>query len=176
MMKRKPNILVTGAPGVGKTTLIAHVVRALPPRRAVGFLTHEIREEGTRRGFALESLTGVRSTLAHVDIQSRLRVGKYGVDVPSFEDYLDNVGFEDPDAGIVVIDEIGKMECLSSKFRRLALEILADDRPLIATIALHGGGLIADIKARADVHLITLTRANRDALLPGLLALIPPRA
>ena len=64
----------------------------------------------------------------------------------------------------VVIDEIGKMACLSQKFQRLVTAILDRDVTCIATIALRGTGFIESIKKRPDVTLFAIDRGNRDSL------------
>jgi nucleoside-triphosphatase len=69
----------------------------------------------------------------------------------------------------VVIDEIGKMECFSEKFRTLITGILDSDRLLIATVSLKGSGFIAEIKKRDDVKLIEISEENRDSLVPVIL-------
>jgi len=51
------------------------------------------------------------------------------------------------------------------KFRSLVKDILDSDKPLVATIALKGDGMIADIKKREDVKLFELKPDNRDSLL-----------
>ena len=56
------------------------------------------------------------------------------------------------------------MECLSGNFRRLIIDLLDAPLMVVATIALHGGGIINDIKGRADVHLYQVTKENRDSL------------
>jgi nucleoside-triphosphatase len=164
MDRERYHVLVTGVPGVGKTTLIRTVVAALAHRRPVGFYTAEIREEGERKGFALVSLDGRRGLLAHVTIRSRHRVGRYGVDVEGFDRFLDEIPFQGPDAGLVVIDEIGKMECASARFRALVRRILDSDTRLLATVARRGSGLIAEVKERPDVEVVELTSRNRELL------------
>ena len=52
----KKNLLITGLPGVGKTTLIKKVWEELRHLHPVGFYTAEIREEVLRKGFELVSL------------------------------------------------------------------------------------------------------------------------
>jgi nucleoside-triphosphatase len=158
------SILVTGPPRVGKTTLVRKVAAGLAHRGAVGFYTAEIRERGTRKGFDLVSLDGQRGLLSHVNVRGRHRVGRYGVDVEGFERFLDGIRWHAPDAPLVVIDEIGKMECFSGKFQSLVREILDADTPVLATVASKGGGLISEVKQRPDVDLIELTRDNRDSL------------
>jgi nucleoside-triphosphatase len=130
----------------------------------VGFYTAEIRERGTRKGFELVGFDGRRGVLSHVDNPGSRRVGKYGVDVEGFERFLDNIRWTGPDTGLVVIDEIGKMECFSGKFQALVRRILDGDTPVIATVALKGSGLIAEVKRRTDVELIELTTKNRGSL------------
>jgi len=158
------NILITGRPGVGKTTLVVALSRELSPARPTGFFTREIREREKRRGFALESLDGERMTLAHTEFAHGPGVGKYRVDLPGFDAFLARLEPEMRKAGLLVIDEIGKMECLSPKFERLAKWALDAPAPLIATVAAKGGGLIAEVKRRGDVRLSEVTEQNRDHL------------
>jgi nucleoside-triphosphatase len=96
--------------------------------------------------------------MSHVDIQSPFHVGRYGVDIEGFERFFVSLPFMA--ASHVVIDEIGKMECLSEQFRRLVTAILDRDVTCIATIALRGTGFIESIKQRPDVTLSQLTVAE----------------
>jgi nucleoside-triphosphatase len=134
-----------------------------------GFLTTEIRSKGHRMGFELQGLNGDRRILAHVDLESRHRVGKYGVDTPGFEVFLEKLDLMNPKVKLIVIDEIGKMELFSSRFQRLVLEILNTKKSLIASIALHGKGFIKGVKQRTDVHLLAVTYDNRDHLLAEII-------
>jgi nucleoside-triphosphatase len=168
-MSRKKNILITGQPGIGKTTFIKKLAEELRGLHPSGFYTTEIREAGIRKGFGLISLDGSKGILSHVDINSPYRVSKYGVDVERFENFLDSISFIDPTTSIIVIDEIGKMECFSGKFRSLVRDILGSDKLLVATIALKGSGMIAEIKKRDDVRLFQVTLENRDFLVSEIL-------
>jgi nucleoside-triphosphatase len=158
-------VLITGLPGVGKTTLIIKLAEELKGLQPVGFYTEEIREAGVRKGFELQSFDGQKGLLSHVDVKSRHRVGKYGVDVSGFEKFLSSVPFGAQKTKLIIIDEIGKMECMSVKFRKLMAEILDSEKLLIATVALKGSGFIAEIKARPDVRLFEITEKNRNSLL-----------
>jgi nucleoside-triphosphatase len=70
------NILITGQPGIGKTTLIKKLSDELKYLHPVGFYSTEIREEGIRKGFELISLSGRKGLLSHTDIRSPCRVGR----------------------------------------------------------------------------------------------------
>ena len=148
----KKNILITGFPGVGKTTLIKKLTENPIDLKPVGFYTEEIREKGIRKGFKLISLDGGEGILSHVDVKSPYTVGKYKVDIDGFENFIDYIPFFDPTSSFIIIDEIGKMECLSEKL-------------MVATIALKGGGLIEEIKKRDDIKLFEMKQDNRESLL-----------
>jgi nucleoside-triphosphatase len=165
------HILITGSPGVGKTTCIKKIARSMESRHIVGFYTEELREHGTRVGFELVGLDGQEKVLAHVGISSRYRVGKYQVDISGFEEYLSSMPDPEKDS-VVIIDEIGKMECLSPIFRDMITRILGFDGILIATIAQKGDPFIEAIKKREDVTLLTLTRENRNNIPDRVIGLI----
>jgi len=165
----KKNILITGVPGIGKTTLIMKILEAVKHIGPVGFYTEEIREQGIRTGFSLISTCGDRSILAHVNIRSRFKVGRYSVDVAGFEAFIEQLPFFDDNAGMIVVDEIGRMECFSTKFTRLIRTILDSEKLFIATVALKSEGLIAEVKKRSDIELFEITRDNRNDLLQRIL-------
>jgi nucleoside-triphosphatase len=71
---------------------------------------------------------------------------------------------------IVVIDEVGKMECFSSLFRQTLMQILDSDHQVIGSIAQKGDQFIQNIKARNDVLLVNVSEKNRDA--PELFSLL----
>lgn len=163
-MGLQKNLLVTGLPGCGKTTLVRKIVQDLGDLPMSGFYTEEIREgEGRERaGFAMVGLDRRRGVLSHVKVRGPHRVGRYGVDIDAFESFLRGFGFQDPGLSLVVIDEIGKMECLSGMFRGIMRECLDSPVPFLATIALRGTPPIERIKVRTDARVITMSHENRD--------------
>jgi nucleoside-triphosphatase len=160
----KRNLLITGLPGLGKTTLIRKLSELLKNLHPVGFFTEEIREEGVRKGFELISLNGTRGILSHKNIRTPFRVGEYKVDVKSFEDFLGAISFFNTLTRLIIIDEIGKMECFSDQFKKLLEEVLDSEKWVIGTIASKGSGFIAEIKGRKDVKIFEITKKNRDFL------------
>ena len=167
---RHAKTLITGKPGVGKTTLIRRIIERFQPVPMTGFYTSEIKYRGHRSGFELRGLNGERGRLAHVDFESRHRVGEYGVDTPGFEVFLDKLDLFNPNVQLIIIDEIGKMELFSKRFRALVLETLRAHQSMLATIALKGDAFIQEIKQRPDVHLLTVTRGNRDHILSEIIS------
>ena len=165
----KKNLFITGLPGVGKTTLIKKLSEALKSFHPVGFYTEEIREEGVRKGFELISLEGKKGLLSHKDLRSPYKVGQYKVDIQGFENFLNSISFSNPLTRLIIIDEIGKMECLSNQFKRLLKEILDSEKWVIATIAMKGSGLIAEVKGRQDVKLFEIIKGNRESLFSEIL-------
>ncbi len=155
-------ILLMGRPQVGKTTIIKEVVKRLPGRVG-GFYTEEIREHGQRQGFRIVTLDGQEGILAHVDVRSRYRVSKYGVNLVS----LEKIGVAAVQRAIaasdyVVIDEIGKMELFSPAFKEAVLAAIESDRLVLGTILLRSHPWADAIKAHPRVTLIKITEVNRD--------------
>ena len=133
-----------------------------------GFYTSEIRCTGSRLGFELQGLNGGCRTLAHVDIHSRHRVGKYGVDTLGFEEFLATLDLLNPLVEMIVIDEIGKMELFSNRFRNLVCDALNADKQVLATIPLKSNDFIREIKQQLDIHLLEVHHVNRDRLLEAI--------
>ena len=169
MANTPKNMLITGLPGSGKTTLIQKIAAELWEYAPVGFFTEEIREQGARKGFKLTSLDRQESgVLAHVNIGGPHRVGKYGVDLEGFEKFLGKLRLLDSSPRLVIFDEIGKMECLSVKFRGLVASLLDAPVPVIAAITLKAGGFIDEVKHRRDVNIFELSERNREAMLQDI--------
>jgi nucleoside-triphosphatase len=156
------NILLTGSPGCGKTTVIHRLIERLADLRLAGFYTQELREHGQRVGFEAVSLSGQRAVLAHVSFKSKHRVSKYGVEPDRLEQLLQAELQRSTDAWI--IDEIGKMELFCPAFVEAVPRLLAGSVPVVATVALKGQGLIEAVKDQKDVLLIHVTGDNRDGL------------
>lgn len=164
-MTTKPHILLlTGTPGIGKTTVLRQVAEGLGNKRIGGFYTAELREQGVRRGFRLVGFDGSQGIIAHVDLPQQQRVGKYGVDVAALDRLAETTLAFPSDRTAYLVDEIGKMECLSPCFVAAMGTLLAADIPLVATVGKKGGGFIDEVKQRRDVELWEVTHANRDAL------------
>lgn len=170
------NVLLTGRPGCGKTTVVRGVIRQLEDLSLAGFYTQEIRQHGRRVGFEAIGLGGASATLAHIDFRTKNRVGRYGVELDGFESLVrTELGKPIDELDLFIIDEIGKMECYSRTFIEAAARALGGPIPVLAIIAAKGGGFISQVKARADVRMVTVSAANRDKLPLELAQQLLPR-
>lgn len=179
-------LLLTGRPGVGKTTVIRKAARGLEPP-VEGFYTEEIREDGDRKGFRLVGFDGWSRIMAHVDFRGGPRVSRYGVDVEAVDEAvarLPPAGGAGPEADappegkldaatgdrrarpapLHVIDEIGKMECFSEAFVEHVRGLLDSGALLLATVARRGGGFVAEAREHPRAGVLEVTLDNRRGL------------
>ena len=161
-------VLVTGRPGCGKTTLIKRIAKNLS-RHAAGFYTEEILNRGVRVGFKMVTLEGDEAVLAHVDLKTSERLGKYGLDLSA----LERIGVKEirdamRNQELVIIDEIGPMEIRSAMFRDAVNEVLDSEVSLLATIFARPLPFTNAIKRRSDATVIEVRPDNREKLVSEL--------
>lgn len=160
---KKVNIFVTGPPRSGKSTLIEKVITNFKEKGFTigGISTPEVREKGRRIGFKIIDLaSGKWGWMAHINVSSRYKVSKYGVDLNAVENIGANaIFFAIENADVIIIDEIGKMELFSRKFQEAVKAALDSVKPVIGTIGLKLYHPFAnEVKRRKDVTIIFLTR------------------
>lgn len=165
-------VLLTGHPGIGKTTVVREVVSRIQVPCG-GFLTEELRGPGGRQGFVLRTLDGEEFILAHRKWSHGPRVGRYRVSL----EVLDRVGVRAIRRAIqaghlVVVDEIGKMELLSQAFQQAVWDAITGPSCVLGTILAKPHPWADLIKTLPQVTLIEVTLTNRDGLADHVIALL----
>ena len=166
---RKRVFILTGAPGVGKTTVLLKTGEVLKANGVSvgGMVSREARQDGVRVGFEILDLaTGKKGWLAHVKQTSGPQVGKYRVNL----DDLQIIGARSiieacEKCDVVAIDEIGPMELFSSKFKEAVELAMESKKPVLAVVhAKATNDLIIKAKSRKDAQIFTVIPVNRDKL------------
>ena len=167
--EQKPVVLLTGHPGVGKTTAVRTILDRLRAH-AGGFYTREVLTAGARIGFELVTLDGATAWLATKDMRQsfpqEVIFGSYKVNVDAIDTVavpsLQNAAQQ---GRLVVIDEIGPMELFSTTFCKTIQHILDDPGVLVFGTIVERPHPVADaVKAHPRVTVYQLTEANRDHL------------
>jgi nucleoside-triphosphatase len=163
-------VFVTGASGVGKSSLVQEIVKRLGVRVG-GISTPEIRKDGQRIGFELIDLAGgARGVLASVDIKSKPRISKYGVNIKDIEHIAIpalEAALTDRTIKLVVIDELGRMELCSKKFQDVVKKVLDSRKPKL--IVLHRS-YVNKFKHAGEIFV--LTNENREEIKERILKMV----
>ncbi len=156
----RKNILITGMPRSGKSTLLKKIIPKFNPK--VGFVTNEVRKDNERVGFELETHTGQKTMLAHVDFITNLKVSRYFVEIKNLDEIIPSVDkFNEHD--FLFLDEIGQMELFSEKFKFLVEKYLDSPNVCIAALSkVYSDEFIEAIKRRNDIFLFEITEENRN--------------
>ncbi|CAH7040885.1 Ntpcr [Phodopus roborovskii] len=187
-LNRKQSTWAGNPEGVGKTTLIQKASEVLQSSGVPvdGFYTQEVRQGGRRIGFDVVTLSGARGPLSRVGSQPppgkpECRVGQYVVDLASFEQLalpvLRNAGLSPgPGHSVCIIDEIGKMELFSQPFIQAVRQTLSTPGTVVlGTIPVPKGkplALVEEIRNRHDVKVFSVTKENRNSLLPDIVTCV----
>ncbi len=162
-------LIVTGPPGIGKTTILTKMVGILKLKgfKVGGMLSREIRQNGVRVGFEIQDLGSERhGWLAHVGQQNGPQIGKYRVnlaDLDAVGSYAIANAVEKSD--IVVIDEIGPMELFSKNFREAIEVALKSLKTVIAVVHWKAQDELVDkMKKVEEAKIFIVTLENRDKL------------
>lgn len=171
------NILITGLPRTGKTTLILDIIKEMK-KDVIGFVTKEIRIDNVREGFSIETFSGLNKVLASKKYsEGKFRVASYGVYVENVDLVVEELTerFIKEKYDFIIIDEIGKMELFSSIFKIFVLKSL-DTRKVIGTIMLRDNEFTRKVKNREDTQVFNLTKENRESVKDQIMELIKQNA
>ncbi len=170
-------ILLTGRPGIGKTTVLRKTVDILRSQGWVvgGMVSSEIRRSGRRIGFEISDLlSGESGILAHIYLKEGPWVGRYRVNLGD----LEHIGVRAiqnaiEEAEIICCDEIAPMELCSSLFREVIRKVAKSSKPFIGTI--HStvvASLIQELEIESSVEVLEVTKKNRDGLYQEIVRLV----
>ncbi|MBC7128860.1 MAG: NTPase [Thermoplasmatales archaeon] len=165
-----PKIGITGAPRVGKTEGLIRIMERLKDKYTFGgMITKEIEENGERVGFKIiDLMTKEERIFAHVDIDSSYRVGKYKINLKALDEFgipAIERAIKDDRIDIVVVDEVGKMELESKKFREAIKEVLDCEKPALITLHKKSrDATLQGIRNRNNVRILEITQKNRNLL------------
>ena len=156
----RKNIIITGEPKSGKSTLLWSVVSDIPNK--VGMVTKELRSGDARVGFESETHNGTTALLAHTEHETQHKVSKYFVDTQSLNTILPKIStFSEGD--VLYIDEIGEMQLLSEQFKHTALQLLNSRNTCLATLtSVYDDEFTRGIKSRKDTIFVEITAENRE--------------
>ncbi|WP_447974654.1 nucleoside-triphosphatase [Nitrospira sp. Kam-Ns4a] len=168
---RKRNVLVVGAGSIGKTTFVRRVLERTG-LRAGGYLQREARAGlfGTSQELVLvgggsEVVVELVSTKAKPGWTTlgRLSLNLSGLEgqvVPHLKEMVASDRIE-----LIVLDEIGRLQCVSASFRQQVVDCITSPKSVLATIpAGEDEEFVSALQARADVTVLHLTYDNRDRL------------
>ncbi|XP_059615957.1 cancer-related nucleoside-triphosphatase [Phlebotomus argentipes] len=180
-------ILITGVPGVGKTTILKKIADDLKSFKVplTGFYTEEVRNGlGGRVGFDIVTFDGQRGPLARPSKTSALasfkrlhKLSRYSVDIESLDQIAVPILFNNNIDPVLLIDEIGKMELFSTQFQDGIVKITEDlrlgRRCMIATIPItspHSSDIIQNLKKIDNCQVFEITKANRNNIYPDIMS------
>ena len=167
-------LILTGNPGVGKTTVLARTVSALRERnvKVGGMFSREVRENQTRVGFEIVDVTAAKvGWLAHINQKDGPQVGKYHVNLGDLESIgVKAINHAVQNSDVVAIDEIGPMELFSQKFKDSAKKALDSKKLVLAVVHWKAQDtLVSEAKSRQDAEVFVVSAENRDKLADELL-------
>jgi len=161
-------ILITGRPGIGKSTICSKLITNLKDHNIVigGLITPEVRRNNARIGFKLvDLLSGKEEYLAHISHPSSVKVGRYYVNLIA----LEHIGVAaimqaSVDADVIIIDEIGPMEIKSKIFFETLLNTITNKKSFVIVVHWRLKSLLINLLPKNQFKLYEVTVKNRDKL------------
>jgi nucleoside-triphosphatase len=128
--------MLTGAPGVGKSTAVIHATRALKDRglNVGGIVSRELRTNNIRVGFEfIDLITNDTAVLASINGNGP-KIGKYFVDLAGCRFAAERLTGAIKNSDVIICDEIGPMELKSREFIDSVKNLLVVDKKAIVVV------------------------------------------
>ena len=170
-------ILLTGKPKSGKSRMLDKLRRSLSKQRKIrmnGIISSELQFKKQRIGIKMKDIKKKSEILMAVktfknnkyNMKSK-QFGSYCVDVNALENVALPVFDDLKGCNLLIIDEIGKMELLSNKFKKKIKTLFSTEQKFIilAIVPISNDvPLVEDLKKRSDTELIELSENNREGV------------
>jgi nucleoside-triphosphatase len=171
---------ITGLPGSGKTQTLLRIIQLLEEEgiKVGGMVTEPIVERHRRSGFQITNwLTKEHEVLAHESLKSRIRSGRYGVNLAALEGLgTRSLAEAREQADVIVIDEVGKVEVESEAFTQGVVDTLDANKSIVMTLHKKSRNpLLQDIRRRDELRLLEVTPVNKNLLAFKIVRLLTGR-
>ena len=175
MVKNTKHILLTGEPKSGKSYLLSKLIKSLSKNNKTkmkGFISSELQFKGIRVGIKIKNINKESENLMAIKIfknkkyneKNRNHIGSYQVDVNALEQISLPVFNDLKGCNLLIIDEIGKMELLSKKFKKKIIELFANEQKflILAIVPISNDiSLVEKLKQKKDTEVFQLSKTNR---------------
>ena len=157
-------IVLTGAPGVGKTTAVIRVTRALKERgiKVGGIVSRELRTNNMRIGFEFIDLTTNDTNVLASITGNGPKVGKYFVNLAGCRFAAERLTNAIRNSEVIICDEIGPMELKSRDFIDSVKHLLDADKRVIVVVHQKLQHLLIDEFRNKSSLLINVDLENRE--------------
>jgi len=157
-------IVLTGAPGVGKTTAVIRVARVLKERGVIvgGIVSRELRTNNMRIGFEFIDLTTNDTNVLASITGNGPKVGKYFVNVAGCRFAAKRLTNAVRNSDVIICDEIGPMELKSKEFIGSVKNLLDVDKKVIVVVHQKLQHLLIDEFRNKSSLLINVDLENRE--------------
>jgi nucleoside-triphosphatase len=157
-------IVLTGAPGIGKTTAVMRAARALSDRglNVGGIVSRELRSNNMRIGFEfIDLITYDTNVLASITGNGP-KVGKYFVNLAGCRFAAKRLDAAAKNCDVIICDEIGPMELKSREFLDSVKKLLDVDKKTIVVVHQRLQHPLTEQFRKKSSLLISLDLANTE--------------